>query len=302
MREGTTPQGVNGFDVHVGRQAEGNATRSSSLKVVTLLPVVVACAVGICSGLAIGSALHHGSAENGQPQPAPPQPKTLCPLAKWFNVTYPLANVFNQLVPAFVNQTAFEIVTDASSKEFCEAFANIGAENGPSLFGDHGWTRTGYGGISSYGVLKVREGVDVELYGTRANEHHMLQSPWFCGAESLQPTVNFTVYSNDRVAICWPRTMMIKCRLKAGAVMVVGSGAWRNTIGTGCDTETVEEWGIKEVQVPRPKYLQYVFDHKIASACWSYDLDKTDLWKSLQGNATQFWPAVLRKAVSHAVM
>merc|ERR1711907_279232 len=98
--------------------------------------------------------------------------------------SYP--NVFTQLVPTFVEHDQFEIV-DGASPEFCEAFENLATKPAHRLFGDHGWKRPGYGGISSYGVLKVREGVDVHLYGTRqaADMHH----PWFCDSRALGPGV-----------------------------------------------------------------------------------------------------------------
>merc|ERR1712176_1371528 len=96
---------------------------------------------------------------------------------------------------------------------------------------------------------------------------------------------------NDRVATCWPASFFVKCLLKPGAVLVAGAGAWRDTEAGECTLNGSH--GVKPIQAPSDRYLQYVFDlRKSAETCWSYALNTTNLWASLEARETQFWPLV----------
>jgi len=204
-------------------------------------------------------------------------------------------SVFNDVAPPYINSSWFDVVTDRDSEDYCRAFASIdtspscGICPGPALFGDRGRNETGLGGITSFAVVRVKPGAEVNLYGTRPDRGPHLFNVWFVDETALLPGVNLRDYSNDRAAICWARTTFVRCRMKAGATIVMGSGAWRNTTISGCTVGA--DQGIREVQAPEARYMQYVFSvNGSASECWHYDLDASNLWGSMLGRATQFWP------------
>lgn len=194
------------------------------------------------------------------------------------------------LAPTSVNQGLFEIVADVSSKEYCEAFAAVARNPGTSTFGDEGpGGHPGLGGLSNYAVLKVRQGVTVDMFGIFHKDDPKLEHPWFADVTAIDdPRVDFVTYSNNRMAMCWEQHHLMRCRMKPGAVMVAGSGAWRDTSLGDCNLKAAD--GIKEIQTPDPKYLQYVFDLKNAAAeCSYYSMNSADILKSMEGEAEQFW-------------
>jgi len=256
--------------------------------------------------------------EQAMPSASSKEDEGKCRMPDWMQQPLQVPSTFRDVTP-YIQNDNFELLDPLEDREeFCTAFnsidesdscsENIGTTNGSvalncpgyMLFGDYGANVTGFGGINSFGVVKVRAGAEVILYGTRntarwdeASGTGDFWNSWFVDKAALtQPLVNFSTYSNDRAAICSAKDILVECTLQPGALIVVGSGGWRDTTGkttgkeSGCDN-TVH--GLSDLQVPPAKFLQYVFDVQTAAKhCFYYGLDSNDLWNSLAGNKTQF--------------
>merc|ERR1712176_934426 len=79
----------------------------------------------------------------------------------------------------------------------------------------------------------------------------------------------------------------VKCTLKPGALVIVGSGGWRNTATSGyAGEDSIIPAGthIDEKQEPDAKWLQYIVHPKTQAAdCYRYKLDADDMWNSMNG-------------------
>eukprot|EP00927_Polykrikos_kofoidii_P049763 TRINITY_DN43778_c0_g1_i1.p1 TRINITY_DN43778_c0_g1~~TRINITY_DN43778_c0_g1_i1.p1 ORF type:complete len:296 (+),score=21.40 TRINITY_DN43778_c0_g1_i1:23-889(+) len=212
-----------------------------------------------------------------------------CDLPALLNFSLPVSNTFWELVPKFVERDRFEILM-MDHPDVCTSFSKHATIPGAALFGDKGSTVSGFGGIRTYGVLKVKQGTEVDLFGTRGGHEQAASGVWFADHRAFQnPSVNMTQYSDDRVALCWKYSVFVKCRMKPGALLIVGTGGSRNTTAGGCTSGAKD--GIAKVQTPHPMYLQYVcHPNECASACWSYSLNTSDLWASMKGESTQVIP------------
>lgn len=238
-----------------------------------------------------------------------------CRMPEWMQHLQ-VATIFRDVTPYILENHNFELLDPHEDwEEYCRAFNSIDATEdcgcagnldgfcpnntlncpGYTLFGDKGAWQAGFGGINNFGVVKVRGDAEVELYGTRnsaswdeASGEGDFWNAWFMDRSALtQPDINFTTYSNDRAAVCWPKDSFVKCSMKPGALLVVGSGGWRNTNGTesGCSYYDA----ISEIQSPPANFLQYVFDVRTAAKdCFYYELDFSNLSNSMERKGTQF--------------
>jgi len=225
-----------------------------------------------------------------------------------------------ELIPNFDDN--FELI-DRNDKHYCKAFRSIDGTCktgdkqdtscvGTTLFGD-AYPLPGGGGISTFNVIKVKEGAEVALYGGRYNlddlhqkdatldDHSDFWNQWWADSWAFtDPFVSFTEYSNERMALAFRKTEFAKCTLKPGALVVVGSGAYRNTSmqATHYDREHGTTWGnplvpadtyIDEMQIPDARFLQYIFKvQDAAQDCFYWPLDSENMWKSMRGEGTQF--------------
>ena len=113
--------------------------------------------------------------------------------------------------------------------------------------------------------------------------------------------VAFSIPTKKPAAVCIPEyrpgSAERAIRDARHALIVIGSGAWRNTTKTGYNAEDGLEFGntpknihIDEVQTPEAKYLQYILNvHEAAQDCSYWPLNADAMWDSMQPDKeTQF--------------
>jgi len=199
-----------------------------------------------------------------------------------------------------------------------------GVADPSSLWGDNGPGVPGYGGINTYAVVKVVED-DMWLYGARGafgadiSNLEDLNSPWFVDAETIADHPDLNTYQNDKVATCFDWTYWMECKIRKGAVMVVGSGAPRNCSvdmvtsrpgflhadGPSCVPAAFHNESqsycyptnpaIKEYQEPSNSILQYVMTPMLEGSvlqniesCKVCELDVDDVTKSCDDKGLKY--------------
>lgn len=117
----------------------------------------------------------------------------------------------------------------------------------------------GKGGIATWAVVTNTEAFDV--YAVRTDDKKEPGKPgediwWMGGRAFSKGPVSFLEYSNGVALTCWAFQWFETCKIKANTVMVVGSGADRNTANSDSGCDPISGW--KAEQTAPPEFLQYL--------------------------------------------
>jgi len=166
-----------------------------------------------------------------------------------------------------------------------EAFEGIDPYPLIQLFGDEGYDQSGWGGLSTYSVVRVLE-EDLQLYrlshAVSESDPGAYFGSWFVDEFALSGGRGFAEFSNQVSLTCWDYAMLERCTIRSGATMIVGTPAWRDTsAGRGCDFPAGVE-GIVTPQVADPDVFFYVLNPLlVASECCVAPLDRDDVGASI---------------------